>query len=186
MTLFEYLAIAFSLVFSFTALRLVSGLPYALDPERRYSVHAFHVFLMLIVTPTIFWGFWSFRDGEWNWLLFMSALASPATLYFLACALIPDAPSAVTSWRSHFYSVRRRYFLGFCVWFLILSVNTTFLLGLPPVHPVRATHLLLLAAGIVGAASENPLVHFAITIVLGTLIIAIGSVLLFVPGSLAA
>jgi hypothetical protein len=185
-TLFEYLAIAFSLVFSFTALRLVSGLPYALDPERRYFVHAFHVFLLLVITPTIFWGFWSFRDGNWNWPLFMSALASPAILYYLACALIPDAPSSVTSWRTHFYRVRRRYFLGFCAWFLVLSVNTTFLLELPVVDPVRATHVLLLAAGIVGAASENPLVQGVIIAVLGAMLIAIGSILLFLPGSLAA
>jgi len=36
-TLFEYLAIAFSLVFSFAAVRLVGGLPYALEPGRRPS-----------------------------------------------------------------------------------------------------------------------------------------------------
>ena len=36
MTLFEYLAIAFSLVLSFSAMRLVAGLPYAAHPNRRY------------------------------------------------------------------------------------------------------------------------------------------------------
>jgi hypothetical protein len=39
MTLFEYLAIAFGLLFSMTALRLVGGLPAALDPDRRFWVH---------------------------------------------------------------------------------------------------------------------------------------------------
>ena len=39
MTLFEYLAIAFSLVFSFIAARLVAGLPHALDSSRRYFVY---------------------------------------------------------------------------------------------------------------------------------------------------
>ena len=37
MSLFVYLAIAFSLVFSFAAIRLVSGLPYALDPSSSVS-----------------------------------------------------------------------------------------------------------------------------------------------------
>ena len=37
MTLFEYLAIAFGLLFSLTALRLIGGLPAALDRDRPSS-----------------------------------------------------------------------------------------------------------------------------------------------------
>ena len=44
MTLFEYLAIAFSLVLSFAAMRLVAGLPYAVQADRRYWVHLVFVF----------------------------------------------------------------------------------------------------------------------------------------------
>ncbi len=101
MSLFEYLAIAFSLVFSFSALRLVSGLPHALDPSRRYAVHLSHVLLMLFLTPALFWTFWVFHDREWNFLRFLSVLAPPALIYFLACTLVPDTPSSVSSWRSY-------------------------------------------------------------------------------------
>ncbi len=64
MTLFEYLAIAFSLVYSFSAMRFVAGLPYATQPGRRYWVHLTFVCLLLIGTAMAFWAFWGFRDAE--------------------------------------------------------------------------------------------------------------------------
>ena len=54
MTLFENLAIAFSLVFSFTAMRLLSGLPEAMRASRRYWVHLVYVCTALIATAIVF------------------------------------------------------------------------------------------------------------------------------------
>ena len=62
MTLFEYLAIAFSLVFSFSAMRLVAGLPYAAQANRRYWVHLVFVSAHLLLTAVGFWNLWNFRD----------------------------------------------------------------------------------------------------------------------------
>ena len=121
MSLFEYLAIAFSLVFSFSAMRLVSGLSHAFDSNRRYAVHLSHVLLLLFVTAAIFWTFWEFRDLEWNFLRFLFALAPTGLIYFLACTLVPDIPSSVSSWRSYFYQVRRRYFIGIGIWILVTT-----------------------------------------------------------------
>ena len=185
MTLFEYLAVSFSLVFSFSAMRLMSGLPYALDPDRRYYVHILHVFLILFATAGLFWTFWSVRDVQWNWMLFLSALAGPSLLYFLACTLVPDSPSTVTSWRNHFYEMRKRYFLGICGWALLASINATTHVGLPLFHPLRLQHLLLLILGIVGFATDNPRVHGLITIV-GLLLGVVVSVVFYLPGSFAA
>ncbi len=185
MSLFEYLAIAFSLVFSFAAIRLVAGLAHVLEPDRRYLVHVFHVFTLLITTASLFWAFWSFREVRWNYPLFLCGLLGPATVYFLACTLIPDSPATVTSWREHYYEVRRRYFLGICVWAFVLTLNTTLLVGLPWLHPLRAVHLLLLGAGIVGFTSDRPAVH-TFLVVVGLVLIAGTSVLFFLPGPLAA
>ena len=115
MSLFEYLAIAFSLVFSFSAMRLVSGLPHALDPTRRYWVHVSLVFLQLLSTAGIFWGFWSYRDVEWTFPRFLLALASPVVVYFNACTLIPEASASVESWRTYYFAARKRYFMGICI-----------------------------------------------------------------------
>ena len=93
MEIFEYLSIAYSLVFSFAAIRLVAGLPHAIAANRRYPVHISHVVLMLFALLALFWSFWSFRDIEWHFFNFISLLAGPGLVYFLACTLIPDEPA---------------------------------------------------------------------------------------------
>ena len=88
MTLFEYLAIAFSLILSFAALRLIGGLPYAADPNRRYWVHLVFVCNHLAVVALVFWNLWSFRNATWTLPKFLIVLIIPGLIYFLACALI--------------------------------------------------------------------------------------------------
>ena len=185
MSLFEYLSIAYSLVFSFAAIRLVAGLPHALASTQRYYVHISHVFLMLFATVALFWGFWSFRDLEWNLFRFMSLLAGPGVVYFLACTLVPDEPSSIGSWRHYFYSVRRQYFIGFCLWSALQMTNTTILLQMPLLHPFRVVQILILAIGVVGLVSDNPAIQ-RIVAIRSWVIAAIASFILFLPGSLAA
>ncbi len=116
MTLFEYLAIAFSLVFSYSGLRLIGGLPSATRSPQRYWVHLCFVFFQLTVTLSAFWGFWNFRDVEWTFLSFAFALMSPATIYYGACVIVPENPAEIESWHDYYFSVRKTYFVGLCCW----------------------------------------------------------------------
>lgn len=184
-SLFEYLSIAYSLVFSFAAIRLVAGLPHVVASSQRYYVHISHVLLVLFATVTLFWTFWSFRDLQWNLFSFMSLLAGPGMVYFLACTLIPDDPSSVGSWRTYFYSVRRQYFVGFCLWSLLQMMNTTVVLGMPLLHRIRVVQILILAIGVVGSTTDNPAIQRIIAISFW-IVAAIASFFLFLPGSLAA
>jgi hypothetical protein len=121
MTLFEYLAIAYSLVVSFTVLRALSGLPHATSAERIYWVHLAWVCVILGGAFQYFWGFWAYRDIEWTQPVFLLSLANPALLYVMACILSPEAPAGVDSWRDYFFSVRQRLFLvGLC--FQLVSI----------------------------------------------------------------
>ncbi len=184
MTLFEYLAIAFSLVYSFSAMRFVAGLPYATQPGRRYWVHLTFVCMLLIGTAMAFWGFWGFRDADWTLPKFLLALAGPALLFFLACTLIPESPSTVVSWRDHYYSVRRQLFVGLILWALAIeSLVTVVLDDAPWFHPIRIAHVGLVLIGILGASSANHRVHsgLALVAIAGFLILA--STILAQPGS---
>jgi hypothetical protein len=184
MTLFEYLAIAFSLVFSFAAMRLVGGLPHALASERRYWVHIVLVLLQLLATAAIFWIFWSYREVEWTFPRFLLVLSIPILVYINACALIPEAPASVANWRDYYFSVCRRYFIGVAIWTVLVAVAGTFVLGLAVIHPIRVPQIIFLTTGIVGASTANPRVHagialcFLITTPIMTLL------LLSAPGSL--
>ena len=166
MTLFEYLAIAFSLVYSFSAMRLVAGLPAATQHGRRYWVHLTYVCMFLMATAVAFWGFWSFRDVDWTLPTFLLALAGPGLLFFLACTLIPESSSTVVSWRDYYYSVRSRFFLGVIVWALAIeSLTTVVLPDAPWLHPIRVSHAATVLLGILGASSASHRVHSGLALV---------------------
>lgn len=164
MSLFEYLAIAFSLVFSFAAMRLVSGLPHAVDPRRRFWIHLTLVSLHFLIVAVVFWIFWSYRDVEWSLARFLLALAVPVLLYFNACVLIPEDPASVESWRDYYFSARRRYFVGICLWALAAFAASSIMLDLPLTHPARVIQATAFALGVLGAASGHPRVHAGIAI----------------------
>lgn len=169
MTLFEYLAIAFSLVFSSSAMRLVGGLSHAFHPQRRYWVQVAFVGLQLVATLGVFWGFWSYRDLPWNVERFALALAVPSLIYFNACVLIPENPETVVSWRDHYYAVRRKYFGGLVGWALLAAVTTTAFVQMPWLHPARIAQTAVLGAGLVGSASASHRVHAGLVLSLGAL-----------------
>ena len=183
MTLFEYLAIAFSLLFSFSAMRLISGLPHAVRPGRRYWIHLCLLAWQLFVTVFIFWAFWSFRTVTWNFPLFVLVLASPGLVYYNACTLVPENPSSIASWRDYFQSVRMRYFVGVTCWGLALVAISTVALRMPLLHPGRGIQAVTVIVGITGALSANHRVQAGIVLLLISVSIFVSFTLGLRPGS---
>ena len=166
MSLFEYLAIAFSIIFSFSAMRLVSGLPHALRADRRYWIHTTFVALQLITTVVVFWNYWNFASyADWTLPKFMLILASPALVYLNACTLIPERADTVGSWKDYYYSVCRRYFLGVGAWLLAVAANSLIFLDIPLVEPARFVQFVALLLCAVGVSSRVPSVHAGLAIV---------------------
>jgi hypothetical protein len=184
MTLFEYLAIAFSLVLSFSGMRVISGLPFVVQKRSRYWVHFAFVCFQLFVTLAVFWNFWALRAVEWTFPTFVIALASPAVIYYNACVLVPENASEVESWRDYYFSVRRRYFIGLTSWMVIIAVISLTVLAVPLLHPGRAFNVLMLVAAVSGVLSENPRVHGALAILFICLLAFAMTVIAFQPGPL--
>jgi hypothetical protein len=185
MTLFEYLAAAYTLLLSFGVARLVFGLPSATLQDRRYWVHLIFVVAFALFLAGLFWGFWSFRDVAWTFPRFLLALTVPVLALLMASTLIPESPDNVESWRDFYYSVRLKYFSAFIVLSFLLAIGSTFLIDLPFTHPARLAELILAAIGVVGVSSSNPRVHGAMAICVIGMIAFVSSVVLFEPGSLA-
>jgi hypothetical protein len=164
MTLFEYLAIAFSLVLSSAAMRLVAGLPHAFDRNRQYWVHSCFLILGLFTVALAFWAYWSYRGATWDLLRFLVALTHLGTVYFLATTIVPENPGGVVAWREYYYSVRIRYFSAVIFLGLTTSINPTLLLAMPLSHPARLAHLFVLVSGIVGASTANSRIHGALAV----------------------
>jgi len=185
MTLFEYLAIAFSLVFSFAAMRLIAGLPFATRPGRRYWVHLVMVCGHLATTVAVFWALWSFHAATWTLARFALALANPALIFLNACTLIPEDSSAIESWRNYYYAVRQRYFIGVAAWALVLAGSATVLLRMPWSHPARLAQAWWLAFGLAGAVSSSERVHSALALSAIAIGLAIALTIIMQPGAIA-
>lgn len=181
MTTFEYLSIAYGLLFSAVALRLIGGLPHALNRTRGYRAHATAVILLLVGTVLNFWNFLQYRNVDWTLLSFAQLLATPGIIYFLTLSLVPDDPGAVDSWESFYFAKRTQFFSGMIAWGLCAALNTTSLLHMSPFHRQRVVHLGLIVIGAVGLSSPRPSVHRALGFV-ACAVVAISIAILFFGG----
>jgi hypothetical protein len=179
-TLFEYIAIAFSMVQSFTVLRALSGVPHAIQIDRRYWVHLTWLGSTLATVLFSFWAFWGFKDFDWNFAVFAWVLVAPSLLYVFVSLLIPQDPSAVTSWREHFYSIRLRLFSTAIAWDLAAMLGSIINSG----ESRGAVHFMfavLLLVHSVGAISSRPAVHAVLAIVPPVLVVVSGLTIYFLP-----
>lgn len=169
--LFDYLAIAFGLLYSVAALRVLGGLPAALARERRSWLHLGLTFETLGLITISFWTFWSLRAVDWTFRGFALALLVPGLLYYCAAALVPENPENVTSWREHYFEVHQRWYGGLALWALGAALSATVNLGMGWFHPARGIHVTGIAIGLVGARSSNRRVHVVLVVLLGLLLI---------------
>ena len=172
MTLFEYLAIAFGLLYSVAALRVLGGLPAAMADSRRHPLHLTLTFVMSMLIPTSFWTFWSAQGVEWTFRGFLIALLVPGLLYYCAAVLVPENPEAVSSWREHYFETHRRWYGGFGLWGVAAALSATVNLGMSLNHPARVVHATAFAVGVAGFSSSNPRLHTGLVIVMALLVLA--------------
>ena len=186
MTLFEYLAVAFSIVLSLAAVRLLGGLSVAFVPERRYWPHAMWIVFTLLASALGWWNFWSFRDADWNFFSFLLILMAPALVYLQAAALVPENPGAVRSWREHFFAARTRFFVALGSFFLLIAGTAWLLIDLPLLHPARGVQALAIGLAVSGAMSTNKRLHEALPLIFLTLLSISAAALFLRPGSLVS
>lgn len=176
MTLFEYVAVAASLICSFVAVRLLGGIAAALRPGARYWLHAAWLFMMFGTLSVQWWFFWSYRDVDWTYSRFILALSPLALLYVLASLVVPADPMQVESWRVYFYEIRVRVF-ALTLGILAAMVTTTVvLLGHPLLHSRRVIPGAMALLFMTGMISDRPKVQEAIAIGFFVILAVVGLV----------
>jgi hypothetical protein len=161
MTHFEYLSVAMSIVLSFAVIRLLDALPHAAAREKRYLIHALWMGFLLLWSAVFWWLSWSLstRVSEFDFPSFLLLVTSPGLLYLCATALVSHSPADVSSWRAHFWTVRRRFF-GFAIALVLsLVLNSIVLQGIPSVHPFRVGQVILFGLFLTGFLSEDERTH---------------------------
>ena len=167
MTLFEYLSVGYSIVLSLVVVRLLGGLPAALDRERRYWVHVLWLIYVLVRVLAFWWSFWSYREvATWSFFSFALVLLLPGLLYMMAVALIPDNSNNLPSWRDHYFAVHRRFFAIFATSLLLVVTTSVWLLNAPLVHRLRGAQAVIFGLALIGAFSSNRRIHAGLAIII--------------------
>jgi hypothetical protein len=152
MTHFEYIFVAVSIILSFTLLRLLDALPFALGRARGYWVHAVWLVFLLYLCAVFWWLSWFNRNlDELSFRYFLFLLASPSILYLTATTLVSASPASISSWHQHFCHVRLRFFLGALIYVSMLLVNSFVTLEVPLERPLRLGQAVLI--GLFGAGA---------------------------------
>jgi F0F1-type ATP synthase membrane subunit c/vacuolar-type H+-ATPase subunit K len=162
MSQFEYLAIAFSLLYSLAALRIIGGLAHAALAENRSAEHLIFTKATLFLIAISFWVFFGLVDVRWTFIGFLIALMIPASLYYCAAVSIPEDPADVESWRDYWVRSRSRWSLGLAVWAASAAGSATVNLGMGLAHPARVVQGAALTIGIVGMSTTSDRVYRAL------------------------
>ena len=185
MTLFEYLAAANTLTLSFAVARMLSGVPHALRPGRRYWVHVSWLAVALVFCLVSFWGFWSNRDSGIEWTLprFVGALAPATMIYVYSSLVVPADSPNVPCWQEYFFETRIPLFATGILVMAAVGYSNVVLRGAPPFDLISLPSWALAAIFAFGLASSNPRLHAGLALAIPLVIVAT-VMLVAEPGSL--
>jgi len=184
LTTFEYLAGAYTLILSFAVVRILAGVPYAVQPGRRYWVHTSWLLVAIAHCLIGFWVFLSYREVEFTLPGFVSILSVPALIYVYSSLLAPADPSVIESWRDYFYAVRVPMFAAHFLLAALILFNNHVFLGVPAYGVTSLPVHTLLVISAIGFSSASPRLQTLLPIAPPALIV-ITVLVVSQPGSLA-
>lgn len=155
-TAFDHVAVAYSMVMSLSAVRLLDGLRPALAPRAGSWVAATWMLHKLLGVAFSWWAFyWLRADVTWTVATFLWVLLAPGILCLQATALVTTHPGSIADWRAHFGDIRR-WFFSLEVAFVTHSViSATMLRHVPATDPLRLIQAIALGSALVGVTSAR-------------------------------
>jgi hypothetical protein len=111
---FEFYSIAASIVLALALSKLITSIPHVFARRRFDPVHGLFFTVSFLSCLYQWAATWSLSTHpDWSVADFVLLMAPAISLYLAIHVLISDAPEKVQSWREHFQSVPRWYFLAF-------------------------------------------------------------------------
>jgi hypothetical protein len=179
-TLFEYLTAAVSIVLALAVVRLVEGLRPALGPGR-FWVHWGWVIGKIVSCLVFWWILWGVREQvAWNFPYFAFVFVGPIIIYVQASILVPHGGNVV-SWREHFLSVHRPFYVAQVLYLLHLIAISRFIGEVLTESSTLMAFITIgfgLLASAVGAISAGVRVQQGVAVILFALV-AIGATIFF-------
>ena len=166
MSHFEYVSVAYALIYALAVGRLLGGLSPAMDASRRYWVHLIWILLLLLVTVMAWWLGWGSSEVIWTPLRFLLGLSLPALIFLRASVLLGNSNDPPDSYYDHFYETRVHFFsLGATVAVVLIFLpwvygNTQWFTW----SPIHLNAIGLLVISVLGMYSRSATVHAAIAV----------------------
>jgi hypothetical protein len=155
----EFILIGVSMVLAIALGKLLEGVVDISGDPSRYWVHSGWVLSRLMGVVLYFWVFRAAVIGqmgiEWTFGKFFLAMGGPVTTFMQAHLLLAIDRNVSKDWRSHFYSVRRRFFL-FAIVQQAVNIENSITFDIPASAPA---FLLLMVLSIAGIVWSNPRLH---------------------------
>ena len=163
MSEFEFYSIAASIVLALALSRLIKGIPHVFARGRVDPVHGLFFVISFLSCLYQWAATWSLSaHPEWSVADFVLLMAPAISLYLAIHVLMSDAPESVQSWREHFQSVPRWYFLAITATWLFGRIRNYVFLE----QEVVALAYIYIAALLIGVAKPTRSVSAAVGIVL--------------------
>jgi len=169
---FEYITVLTSFVVAFGVSQLLAGwgrlyLNRANAPP--YPLQLAASVLLLIALLQSLWGYWNFRDVEWDFGRFLVVLAPLLPLVGAAYLILPSgAPGTSSNPREHYLAVHRVIFGLLAVWVLLGTV-TEFVLVEAQLHEGQVFRLVAVALLFALGMTSRPALHWVGLVGLGSL-----------------
>jgi hypothetical protein len=154
MTLFEYIAIATSLILSFSLARTLTNFAPIFASENRYWVHSAWVLGLLANHAILFWDIWLYQSVEvWTLVEFVLLLMGPIMLLIAASLVVPVG--SVPDYRIYFESIRGPFYSVLIV-ISVQPIPLTYLLfDIPLINPLLFSNLIFAAGAVVGLVGRK-------------------------------
>lgn len=151
----EFMLIGVSMVLAIALGKLLEGVVNLSGDPSRYWVHSGWVLSRLMGVVLYFWVFRAAVIGqvgiEWTFGKFLLAMAGPVTTFMQAHLLLTIDRNVSKDWRSHFCSVRRRFFV-FAIVQQAANIVNSITFDIPASAPA---FLLLMVLSVVGLVWSN-------------------------------
>lgn len=165
MTHFEYLTTFMSFLYAIMVGRVfmtLSGLSFK-------SIDWRHVGWLVVIVANLlqaWWKIWGFHDLPLTYGLYLALIAHTVPFMFAVGVLTPN--TAPDDWSSYFNSVRVRFFLSYCAFWLTMGLSNFLFTG------IWYTTLVPFLLTLLAAVSKNRFVQWGVLTLLLTLFVLIG------------
>lgn len=185
MSLFEFIVGMVSIIMALAVAQLFVGMTELMQQRARvkfFLPHSIWVLDLFLIIFAHWWSLWTFRDLQWNFVMFFYSLLGPSLMFFLATMLRPrHQDSGTIDVMAQFLNMRQFFLPVFMIMLALVTFDGPLFGTEELLNPLRAAQAFMFVMAAWGLASENPQVHLAISVAVLVGVSAI-ALIRFVPG----